>query len=48
MLAGRSYVMPEDVQAVFPAVAAHRIQVQHGANGEVLAAKLLAEVSVRA
>ncbi len=40
--------MPEDVQAVFAAVAAHRLQPLRNSSRESLAAALLAEVSVRA
>lgn len=48
LLGGRSYVMPEDVQAVFIAVAAHRLQPQRNAERVALASALLAEASVRA
>jgi MoxR-like ATPase len=48
LLAGRDHVMPEDVQAVFAAVAAHRLQPLRNSSRESLAAALLAEVSVRA
>ncbi len=48
LLAGRDHVMPEDVQAVFAAVAAHRLQPLRNSSRESLAATLLAEVSVRA
>ncbi|CAM3513976.1 AAA family ATPase [Parendozoicomonas haliclonae] len=41
-LAGRDYVLPEDVQAVFPAVAGHRLQSRAGGS----VASLLAEVDV--
>ena len=33
LLAGRTYVIPEDVQAVLPAVAAHRLRQQADAGG---------------
>ena len=48
LLAGRGYVMPEDVQAVFAAVAAHRLQPLRQATRDSLAAALLAEVGVQA
>ncbi|MHB8309601.1 MAG: AAA family ATPase, partial [Metallibacterium sp.] len=48
LLGGRTYVMPEDVQAVFIAVAAHRLQPQRNTERAALASVLLAEVSVRA
>lgn len=44
-MAGRDHVLPEDVQAVFPAVAGHRL-VGQGVSGEQAAAHLLAEVPV--
>lgn len=48
LLGHRDYVMPEDLQAVFGAVAAHRLQPRRQANREALAAQLLTEVAVRA
>ncbi len=48
LLGGRTYVMPEDVQAVFIAVAAHRLQPRRNTERAALASVLLAEVSVRA
>ena len=41
-LGGRDYVLPEDVQAVFPAVAGHRLQSRSGAT----VASLLSDVDV--
>jgi MoxR-like ATPase len=46
LLHGRGFVIPEDVQAVFVAVAAHRLVAAHAAGGEVLAPELLAGVAV--
>jgi len=49
MLAGRSHVMPEDVQAVLPAVVGHRLRVRdraHEAAPEDIAARLLREVAI--
>lgn len=48
LLAGRRYVIPDDVQAVLPAVAGHRLQGADGsaAAGERLATLLLREVDV--
>ena len=49
LLAGRSYCVPEDVQAVFVATAAHRLipsASSHASRAE-LAAQLLAQVAVR-
>jgi MoxR-like ATPase len=49
LLAGRGYVLPEDVQTVFPGVAAHRLipAATSSANRDRLAADLLAKVAVR-
>lgn len=49
LLADRAYVLPEDVQAVFPSVAAHRLTPAAGsrADREVLANKLLEATPVR-
>lgn len=44
-LDNRSYLVPEDVQAVFTAVAEHRIRQTSQAQGEQLSAKLLAAVN---
>ena len=43
---GRNYVMPDDVQAVFPAVAGHRIQGQRSLDSEVLIRQVLDDVDV--
>ena len=49
LLANRAHVMPEDVQAVFPFVAAHRLAPSASANADRdrLAQKLLEAVPVR-
>lgn len=46
LLAGRSHVLPEDIQALFVPLAAHRLVPARGANGDALARQLLAEVAV--
>ena len=46
MLSGRGHVLPEDMQALFVPLAAHRLVPARGANGETLARQLLAEVAV--
>lgn len=46
LLAGRSHVLPEDVQALFVPLAAHRLVAARGASGDMLARTLLAEVAV--
>ena len=46
LLHGRGFVIPEDVQAVFVAVAAHRLVAARAAGGEALAPALLAGVAV--
>jgi MoxR-like ATPase len=49
MLAGRAHVVPEDVQAVLPAVVGHRLRVRdraHEAAPEDIAARLLREVAI--
>jgi len=46
MLSGRSHVLPEDIQALFVPLAAHRLLPSRGASGNILARKLLAEVAV--
>jgi MoxR-like ATPase len=43
LVAGRAFVLPEDVQAVLPAVAGHRLQAAEG--GEHTAAELLQPLS---
>lgn len=45
-LAGRDYVIPEDVQAVLPAVVGHRLHDQVGQQGGALVQQLLTKVSV--
>lgn len=46
MLGGRTHVLPEDLQALFLPVAAHRLLPVRGASGDALARQLLAEVAV--
>ena len=46
MLSGRQHVLPEDIQALFVPLAAHRLVPTRGANGDSLARNLLAEVAV--
>ena len=46
LLHGRGYVLPEDLQALFVPLAAHRLVAARGAGGEALARQLLAEVAV--
>jgi MoxR-like ATPase len=45
---GRTHVVPEDVQAVLPAVVSHRLRgaADFGGDGRALAARLLAQVDV--
>ena len=45
---GRSHVVPEDVQAVLPAVVAHRLRgaADFGGDGRALAARMLSQVDV--
>lgn len=45
---GRDHVVPEDVQAVLPAVAAHRLRGagDHAGDGRALAGRVLAQVDV--
>ena len=49
LIEGREMVVPEDIQAVFPHVAAHRLHARDGGlqAGLALAEKVLAEVAVR-
>ena len=35
LLAGRDYLLPDDLQAVFPAVAEHRLRGAYGATPSV-------------
>jgi MoxR-like ATPase len=46
LLSGRGHVLPEDIQALFVPLAAHRLLPAHGATGETAARQLLAEVAV--
>jgi MoxR-like ATPase len=46
LLSGRGHVLPEDVQAVFVPLAAHRLVAARGASGDALARLLLTEVAV--
>ncbi|QEE24644.1 MoxR family ATPase [Rhodanobacter glycinis] len=46
LLSGRSHVLPEDIQALFVPLAAHRLVPARGASGDTLARTLLAEVAV--
>lgn len=47
LLEGRDHVRPEDVQAVFPSVAAHRLHATDGrASGNVLARQLIEAVAL--
>ncbi len=46
LLSGRQHVLPEDIQALFVPLAAHRLVPTRGANGDSLARNLLAEVAV--
>jgi MoxR-like ATPase len=49
LLEGRGYCLPEDVQAVFVAIAAHRLipAAASGATRDELARRLLTQVPVR-
>ncbi len=46
MLSGRGHVLPEDIQALFVPLAAHRLLATRGADGALLARQLLTEVAV--
>ncbi|MGN6706640.1 MAG: AAA family ATPase [Rhodanobacter sp.] len=46
MLSGRGHVLPEDIQALFVPLAAHRLLAARGADGALLARQLLTEVAV--
>lgn len=49
LLEGREHVLPEDVQAVLPAVVGHRIQASQGVDsGQALSQRMLAQVPVLA
>ncbi len=45
-LAGRDYVIPEDIQTVLPAVIGHRLHDQIGQHGGALVQKILTNVAV--
>jgi len=47
LLAGRSLVLPEDVQAVAPQIMAHRLSGGHAGDGMAVAMGILARVAVR-
>ena len=46
LLSDRGHVLPEDLQALFVPLAAHRLVPARGASGDALARALLAEVAV--
>ena len=46
LISGRGHVLPEDIQALFVPLAAHRLLPARGANGDTLARQLLTEVAV--
>jgi MoxR-like ATPase len=46
LVQGRDAVLPEDVQAVLPAIAAHRLLPQDGSSDVLLIQTLLAAVPV--
>jgi MoxR-like ATPase len=46
LLSGRSHVLPEDLQALFVPLAAHRLLPARGANSDAMARQLLTEVAV--
>ncbi|MFC5743455.1 AAA family ATPase [Dyella tabacisoli] len=46
LLSNRTHVLPEDIQALFVPLAAHRLVPARGASGDTLARNLLAEVAV--
>ena len=46
MLSGRTHVLPEDIQALFVPLAAHRLVASRGASGDALARALLADTAV--
>lgn len=48
LTASRDYVLPDDVQAVFPAIAAHRLKAHRALRTEVLAEQILDAVDVLA
>jgi len=46
MLSDRGHVLPEDLQALFVPLAAHRLVASRGASGDTLARTLLSDVAV--
>jgi len=47
MLEGRDQVIPEDVQAILPGVAAHRLRLAHDSSRRIdIGAQLLAAVPI--
>lgn len=46
LLSGRSHVLPEDIQALFVPMTAHRLVPSRGASGDALARALLADTAV--
>ena len=46
LLSGRGHVLPEDIQALFVPLAAHRLVPSRGASGDALARALLADTAV--
>lgn len=46
LMAGREFVVPEDVRAVAPYVMAHRLTLRGGGDAEALVAQILAETAV--
>jgi len=46
LLSGRQHVLPEDIQALFVPLAAHRLVPTRGASGDSLARNLLVDVAV--
>lgn len=45
LISGRHYVVPEDVQVVFPHIAEHRIRQHNQQQGHALSAEILAQVN---
>jgi MoxR-like ATPase len=45
-VSGRDYVIPDDVQAVFPSIAGHRLKAQRSLGMESLVNKILESVDV--
>ncbi|NUR22419.1 MAG: AAA family ATPase, partial [Frateuria sp.] len=46
LLSGRGHVLPEDIQALFVPMTAHRLVPSRGASGDALARALLADTAV--